>query len=263
MPRKQKPNAISNEMAIKAGVVVVGILCLKLGARNVLGGVIGLVATILAVLVALGIAWVLVKNWDPPSPVDNSWQVRPVRPDAAAIPPSQWTRTRVIDHLHSIDWYQFEKLNAVILQKEGWTVERKGGATPDGGVDLIAIKNGKKMLVQCKHWKTWRMQERVVREMLGSMTHFGATLGAIHTLKGWTVPAAKFAAAHGIVLCDQQDLAIRACASLIPSECERLLGEPGRHCPKCEALMVRRTGPFKAFWGCSTYPRCRGTLRET
>jgi len=35
-------------------------------------------------------------------------------------------------------------------------------------------------------------------------------------------------------------------------------------CPKCGAAMVRRTaqrGPHtgESFWGCSTYPACRGT----
>ena len=32
-------------------------------------------------------------------------------------------------------------------------------------------------------------------------------------------------------------------------------------CPKCGAPMVRRTGRYGAFYGCSTYPKCRGTRR--
>ncbi len=30
-------------------------------------------------------------------------------------------------------------------------------------------------------------------------------------------------------------------------------------CPKCGAPMVKRTGPRGEFWGCSTFPKCRGT----
>jgi hypothetical protein len=30
-------------------------------------------------------------------------------------------------------------------------------------------------------------------------------------------------------------------------------------CPKCGAPMVKRTGPRGEFWGCSTYPKCKGT----
>lgn len=32
-------------------------------------------------------------------------------------------------------------------------------------------------------------------------------------------------------------------------------------CPKCGSPMVRRTGKYGAFYGCSTYPKCRGTRR--
>lgn len=30
-------------------------------------------------------------------------------------------------------------------------------------------------------------------------------------------------------------------------------------CPKCGGRMVNRKGPHGQFWGCSDYPRCRGT----
>ena len=30
-------------------------------------------------------------------------------------------------------------------------------------------------------------------------------------------------------------------------------------CPRCRNKMVRRTGRYGPFWGCSTYPRCKGT----
>ncbi|MCH7938954.1 MAG: topoisomerase DNA-binding C4 zinc finger domain-containing protein [Candidatus Marinimicrobia bacterium] len=32
-------------------------------------------------------------------------------------------------------------------------------------------------------------------------------------------------------------------------------------CPKCGSPMERRTGKYGVFYGCSTYPRCRGTRR--
>lgn len=31
------------------------------------------------------------------------------------------------------------------------------------------------------------------------------------------------------------------------------------YCPKCGARMVRRNGRYGAFYGCTNYPRCRGT----
>lgn len=31
------------------------------------------------------------------------------------------------------------------------------------------------------------------------------------------------------------------------------------HCPKCGSTMILRNGPYGRFYGCSNYPRCRGT----
>lgn len=31
-------------------------------------------------------------------------------------------------------------------------------------------------------------------------------------------------------------------------------------CPKCAREMVERHGPRGTFWGCSAFPKCRGTL---
>jgi restriction system protein len=30
-------------------------------------------------------------------------------------------------------------------------------------------------------------------------------------------------------------------------------------CPKCGSPMVKRNGPRGEFWGCSTFPKCKGT----
>jgi hypothetical protein len=30
-------------------------------------------------------------------------------------------------------------------------------------------------------------------------------------------------------------------------------------CPRCGSLMRQRSGRYGKFWGCSQYPRCRGT----
>lgn len=45
-------------------------------------------------------------------------------------------------------------------------------------------------------------------------------------------------------------------------ELGKLLGEqPEVSCPQCGAPMVRRKGKFGEFYGCSDFPRCRGTRR--
>jgi hypothetical protein len=189
----------------------------------------------------------------------------PGPPSVASAPifsaPS-WTTRSIEDALSEIDWYQFEKFCAALLQAEGLRVERKGGAHPDGGVDLIAERQGERTLVQCKHWRTWTIQEKVVREMLGSMTHFQVNRGAIYTLKGWTKPAAGFASGHRITLVDGPELARRGNERLTSSHLDQLLNSRERHCPKCESTMIWRQGNFTPFWGCSAFPRCRGKLNH-
>ncbi len=177
--------------------------------------------------------------------------------------PTSWSQQKIETALGEIDWFQFEKFCAALLRTEGYAVERKGGAQPDGGVDLIASKPGETMLVQCKHWKTWTVQEKVIRELLGSMTHYGAKQGALHVLKGATRPAEAFARHHNITVVDGQELARRAHGRLTSSDLTTLLNSHEHHCPKCESVMVWRTGDFTPFWGCTNYPRCRGVLKHT
>jgi ssDNA-binding Zn-finger/Zn-ribbon topoisomerase 1 len=30
-------------------------------------------------------------------------------------------------------------------------------------------------------------------------------------------------------------------------------------CPECDGEMVSRTGKYGTFWGCKSYPKCKGT----
>jgi hypothetical protein len=188
---------------------------------------------------------------------------RPSTSMPEAFSPVRLNTHDIKERLAGIDWFQFEKFCAAVLRAEGWDVERKGGAQPDGGVDLIASKGDARMLVQCKHWRTWTIQEKTIRELLGSMTHFAVSKGALYTLKGWTEPSRRFAEEHGILLANADDLAVRAMACISVQELEGLLTSDVHHCPKCESPMIWRTGDFEPFWGCSQFPRCRSILRRS
>lgn len=85
--------------------------------------------------------------------------------------------------------------------------------------------------------------------------------GAIYSLKGGSRPAAELANKHGIQLVTGTELAERAEAKLNSEELNRILDDTSHRCPRCEAPMVLRKGDFDPFWGCSTYPRCRGTIK--
>jgi Restriction endonuclease/Topoisomerase DNA binding C4 zinc finger len=171
-----------------------------------------------------------------------------------------WTFDSIYDALSKIDWYQFEKFSEALLMKEGYTVERRGGAHPDGGVDLIATKDSGTILVQCKHWKTWEIKPKTVREMVGTMKINHADSGA---LKGGSKAVQQLATQQGIEIQEGNDLAVRALSRLSQEQLKSILKADVHHCPKCEAEMVWREGKVKPFWGCSRYPRCRGKLEYT
>ena len=238
--------------------------------------VVTLVVTAVGFLVLLVVGRLIYRRWWIPRsqnvanptawampPRSSPSSTRQERAEPAPPVAPQWTAETILRALGEIDWFQFERFCAALLRTEGYEVIRKGGAQPDGGVDLIAEKAGERILVQCKHWRTWTVQEKVIREMLGSMTHFQVSRGAIYTLNGWTRPAAGFAVGHSITLVDGDELARRAAARLTKAQLDAVLDSETHHCPKCEAPMVWREGNFRSFWGCSTYPRCRGTLKHT
>lgn len=48
------------------------------------------------------------------------------------------------EQLNRLDWYQFEKLMALVFEQQGFSVQRLGGANADGGVDLVMSKGQRK-----------------------------------------------------------------------------------------------------------------------
>ena len=276
--RNRGPDGV--EVVVKLTILVVFMIALVTGGlggfakvfSSLISIVVALVVTVVAFLVLLFVGraiylhWWIPRSQDAANPTAWAMPPRPGRPDASPAsepePPRQWTAATILTALAEIDWFQFERFCAALLRTEGYEVLRKGGARPDGGVDLIAEKGGERILVQCKHWRTWTVKENVIREMLGSMTHFQVRSGAIYTLSGWTRPAADFAVLHSITLVDGDELARRAVTRLSTAQLDEVLNLTVHHCPKCEAPMVWREGSFRSFWGCSTYPRCRGTLKH-
>jgi len=173
----------------------------------------------------------------------------------------------LLGQLHSVDWFQFEKLVALIYRRLGYIVSRRGGANPDGGIDLVIEKDGQCSAVQCKQWKTWKVGVKPVREFLGALTDAGIHKGIFVTLSGYTGEAKQLAEKHGIAIVNETGLAkmLEVTGARFDPEMLAILKDTRKFCPKCEAEMVLRTamrgvGAGQKFWGCSAYPRCRFTM---
>jgi len=180
------------------------------------------------------------------------------------------TSAALCEQLRKIDWFQFEKLVELIYLKHGYAVTRRGGANPDGGIDMVMDKADQRTAVQCKQWKTWKVGVKAVREFLGALTDAGIAQGVFVTLGGCTGEAKQLADKHGIIIVDEIGL-IRlieqANAHRDPATLA-LIMDTRKFCPKCGREMVQRIatrghGAGQRFWGClgySGYPRCRYTL---
>lgn len=177
------------------------------------------------------------------------------------------TAAEFVERLRSIDWYQFEKLVGLVYRKLGYSVSRRGGANPDGGIDLIIEKDGLRTAVQCKQWKTWNVGVKAVREFLGALTDAGIQKGVFITLCGYTGDAKQLATKHGIEIVNEMGLAamLEGTGARFDFETQELLGDTRKFCPKCESELLLRTarkgiGSGRKFWGCSAYPKCRFTM---
>lgn len=172
-----------------------------------------------------------------------------------------------IQSIRSLTWKQFEQLLGEAYRRQGFTVFENPGKGADGGIDLSIQRAGETYLVQCKHWKTYKVGVKIVREMLGLVTAHGVTGAIIVTSGVFTKEAIDFAAAHGVELVDGDDLvrmigAVQATPAMATTA--PFPASPARTCPRCGKHLVLRTakrGPNAGgkFWGCSTYPDCRHT----
>jgi restriction system protein len=109
------------------------------------------------------------------------------------------------DSLNDMSRHDFEFLVGEYFRRRHFSVEEtKSGV--DGGVDLIAKKDRETYLIQCKHWKAYKVGVKVVRELLGVMVGAGATGGIVVTSGEFTNDAVAFARANNIILLDGKEL---------------------------------------------------------
>jgi restriction system protein len=172
--------------------------------------------------------------------------------------------------LDGMAWQEFELLVGEAFRQKGYKVVELGGAGPDGGVDLVLSRGKETFLVQCKQWKAFKVGVDVVRELYGLMAARGAAGGFVVTSGKFTADAQEFARGRNITLVDGDRLF--AMLQSAKAGIRKAVPVPGASpqaapaCPACGSAMLKReskrgANAGHAFWGCSTYPKCRGTAQ--
>ncbi len=187
-----------------------------------------------------------------------------------------------LETLRNMTWLEFEHLVGEIYRRQGYKVEEKGGSGPDGGIDIALRRGGETVLVQCKQWKTQSVGVKPLRELRGVAANQKAARGIFVTCGGYTQAALSEAGGQPpLELVDgpellklAQEVQARstqpqqfpsAQAAVQPGEAVQAVNEGIEpSCPKCGSAMKRKMARQGAnagnkFWGCSQFPRCRGT----
>ena len=176
--------------------------------------------------------------------------------------------------LNAMTWRQFELVVGQWFRQQGYAVSEHGGAGADGGVDLVLKKDNETFLVQCKQWRATKVSVTVVRELYGVMAAQGATGGFVITSGTFTADARQFAEGRNVQLLDGKYVARMIQAGTPPATTPSSrttspsLQSHGTvpHCPNCALQMVQRVAKRgvtvgQRFWGCTSYPACKGTLQ--
>ena len=180
-----------------------------------------------------------------------------------------------LDSLRAMSWREFEMLVGEAFRRQGYAIQETGLGGADGGIDLILRMDGKTTLVQCKQWKTQRVDVKVVREMFGLLAHHGAAAVKIVAVGDYTADALRFAQWKPIELIHGEALlamvrgvqtsaalkqAMPRATSFVAATAEP--AHPAKPvCLKCgtEMVLLSNRQTKDRFWGCVNYPKCRGT----
>lgn len=198
-------------------------------------------------------------------------------------------QARSLEALNHMSWLEFELLVGEAFRRRGFGINEQGGEGPDGGIDIVLTKAGKRYLVQCKQWKVTTVGVDVVRQHFGIMAAARADGGFVVTSGRFTDAARQFAQGR-VSLIDGPELfrmiqetrvASAGGAAPVPSTASVAESVPTKMparevvedsltpvpsspaCPHCQSSMALRTsrkGPTSGhqFWGCTRFPACRG-----
>lgn len=157
------------------------------------------------------------------------------------------------------------------FRQRGFKVTEKGGAAPDGGVDLVLARGNERCLIQCKQWRALQVPVTIVRELCGVIAAQHAAGGYVVTLGRFTQDAIAFVAGRNIESIDGKSLPdllrqprSSAVAAIAPTH-SIITSSPA--CRRCNELMVRRTAKRGAnagseFWGMSPLSKMYGHSRQ-
>jgi len=170
---------------------------------------------------------------------------------------NQWlTERQILDYLKGLKPSEFEDYIAYTFKNLGYSTFSVGGSN-DGGIDVIAEKDGNKSLIQCKRYNKNKVTLHDVRDFYGALAHDLANAkGLFVTTNIFTKEAEKFAEGKPIELIDGFKL-IKLIKIAENKTDINDIESSDNLCPKCGGALIIKEGKYGKFYGCSNFPNCR------
>lgn len=189
-----------------------------------------------------------------------------IEPTLQAIEkPTVWS----LELIRAVEWKRFEDLCQQFYEAKGIRSETTP-LGPDGGIDIRLYQDGTgkaTSVVQCKAWGARFVGVQPVRELLGVMTHERIAKGFFMTSGRFSDEAKVVAKSNGMTLIDGQMLLMMLLRMPTgPQQTLLAFATAGDYmtptCPSCGLKMrsVAGSAGRPDFWGCPSYPKCRGKL---
>ena len=111
----------------------------------------------------------------------------------------------IMDRIDSMDGHVFEEFVAELLRDLGYERVKVTPGSGDQGVDVIAVKNGKKYAIQCKRYSK-KLGNAAVQQANAGKTIYGCNVAAVITNNYFTDGGKEAAQALGVLLWDRDEL---------------------------------------------------------
>ena len=105
----------------------------------------------------------------------------------------------------SLNGPTFEKLLYRLYEKMDYSVQLNG-RSGDQGADLIANKNGERIVIQAKCYRDWSVGNSAVQEVVAAKTHYDCTKAMVITTSYFTNEAIQLARTNNVELISKKEL---------------------------------------------------------
>lgn len=168
---------------------------------------------------------------------------------------------QLLQWLRNMKPSEFENYTAHLFYKLGYKTQAVG-QSHDGGIDVIAEKDGITNYIQCKKFITREVTLGAMRDFYGALANNLANgKGYFITTNKFTLEAQRFAEDKPIELVDGFQL-IRYIRMTEKDTLPINAAPAPRLCPSCGGNLVERKSKFGPFYGCSNYPKCKYTANK-